>query len=85
MKQVTAADANRNFSGLLRDVAAGETVVVTSHGRPVATITAFEVGVDEFDAEVKKLARQHLWAHLGSRRELAIGTMTRDEIYEDFL
>jgi prevent-host-death family protein len=38
MKTVTAAEANRQFSKLLREVRAGETVLVTWHGEPVATI-----------------------------------------------
>jgi prevent-host-death family protein len=38
MKTVTAAEANRRFSKILREVRAGETVLVTSHGEPVATI-----------------------------------------------
>lgn len=35
---VTAADANRYFSKLLRDVRDGARVTITSHGRPVAEI-----------------------------------------------
>lgn len=34
MRNVSAADANRHFSRLLRDVQAGETVTVTSRGFP---------------------------------------------------
>jgi len=36
---VNAADANRSFSKLLREVAKGESVTVLSHGRPVATLS----------------------------------------------
>ena len=38
MKTVSAAQANRQFSALLRDVARGVQVVVTSRGRPAARI-----------------------------------------------
>ena len=38
-KAVSAADANRRFSELLRTVKKGRSVVVTSHGKPVARIT----------------------------------------------
>ncbi len=38
---VSAADANRRFSELLRAVKKGRSVVVTSHGKPVAKITPF--------------------------------------------
>eukprot|EP01037_Dinobryon_pediforme_P022129 gene22129-23184_t len=39
MKTVSAAEANRQFSKLLREVAAGETIEITSHGQPVAKIS----------------------------------------------
>ena len=38
-KVVSAADANRRFAELLRIVKRGRSVVVTSHGKPVAKIT----------------------------------------------
>jgi len=37
-KTVSAAEANRKFSQLLREVRQGSSYVVTSHGRPVARI-----------------------------------------------
>lgn len=37
-KIVSAADANRRFSDLLRGVRKGRTYVVTIHGRPVAKL-----------------------------------------------
>jgi prevent-host-death family protein len=40
MKTISAADANRHFSSLLRDVATGEVVTVVSRGKPVAVISA---------------------------------------------
>jgi prevent-host-death family protein len=38
---VSATDANRRFSELLRTVKKCQSVVVTSHGKPVAKITPF--------------------------------------------
>jgi prevent-host-death family protein len=38
MKTVSASEANRQFSAVLRSVAQGERVTVTSRGKPVATI-----------------------------------------------
>ena len=38
---VSAADANRDFSKLLRTVRDGATVVITNHGKPVAKIIPF--------------------------------------------
>ncbi len=37
---ISAAEANRSFSRLLRDVAAGKSFTVLSRGRPVATISS---------------------------------------------
>ena len=38
MKTVTASEARRRIAAVLRSVAQGERVTVTSHGKPVATI-----------------------------------------------
>ena len=37
-KAISAAEANRKFSQVLRGVREGRSYVVTSHGRPVARI-----------------------------------------------
>jgi prevent-host-death family protein len=37
-KTVSAADANRKFSELLRGVRQGRSYIVTSHGKPVAKL-----------------------------------------------
>jgi prevent-host-death family protein len=41
MKTVTAREANQGFSALLAEVEAGEEVVVTKHGRPVARLVPY--------------------------------------------
>ena len=76
-KAVSAADANRRFSELLPTVT-GRSVVVTSHGKPVAKISP--VIEDDRAAEG---ARAALFARL--RREGAVnaGRWTRDELYGD--
>jgi len=38
MKTISAGDANRHFSNLLREVATGEVITVFLRGKPVATI-----------------------------------------------
>lgn len=38
MKQVTSTEANRDFSRLLQSVAGGESVQISSRGRPVAVM-----------------------------------------------
>jgi prevent-host-death family protein len=77
-KAVSAADANRRFSELLRTVKKGGSVVVTSHGKPVARITP--VVEDERAAEG---ARSALFARLRTERAVNAGRWTRDELYDD--
>jgi prevent-host-death family protein len=79
MKTVTAAEANRNFSALLKDVARGEKVLVTSRGKPVATIKPPERLAEDAKREG---ARQRLLAHLSSVKPLGPITGIRDELYE---
>jgi prevent-host-death family protein len=77
-KPVSAADANRRFSELLRRVKSGRSVVVTSHGRPVATITP--VVEDQRAAE---RARSVLLARLRKERVVDAGRWRRDGLYDD--
>lgn len=82
MRTVTAADANRYFSKLLRDVRAGETVVVTSRGKPVATLAPSTVAVSEEVA--RQAAIDDLVGHLRSLRPMNVPvTWSRDDIYDD--
>lgn len=77
-KPVSAADANRRFSELLRTVRKGRSVVVTSHGKPVAKISP----VVE-DNRVAEGARSALFARLRRERAVNAGRWTRDELYDD--
>ncbi len=74
---VSAADANRRFSELLRTVKKGRSVVVTSHGKPVAKISP----VNEHDG-VAEGARAALFARLRRERVVNGGRWTRDELYD---
>lgn len=76
-KTVSAADANRDFSKLLRNVRNGDSVVITNHGKPVAKIIPF-VAHDP----VRDAAKQILMARLRSQPAIDIGPWTRDELYE---
>jgi prevent-host-death family protein len=79
MRFVSAAEANRQFSKILREVREGETVVVTSHGEPVARIVPAERDLAEREA-----AKQALLKRLRSQPAQNLGvTWTRDELYDD--
>jgi prevent-host-death family protein len=75
---VSAADANRRFSELLRTVRDGRSVVVTSHGKPVARI----VPITEHD-RTSEGAQAALLARLRAEPVVNIGLWTRDELYKD--
>jgi prevent-host-death family protein len=78
-KSVSASDAGQRFPELLDDVRRGETVVVTSDGRPVATLApASERSRAEFEA-----ARKRLFDRLDKQPALNLPRWTRDELYED--
>lgn len=77
MGAISAADANREFSALLRQVREGRSFVVTSHGRPVARIVPFEGG-----GAASMTARAVLFRRLRNGPVQAAGRWSRDELYE---
>ncbi|WP_407048720.1 type II toxin-antitoxin system Phd/YefM family antitoxin [Methyloraptor flagellatus] len=82
MKTVSAAEANRHFSKLLREVAGGETVLVTSHGRTVAKLVP--AGDDDVERERRREAALREFMELGRRNRIGpIPKWTREELYED--
>jgi prevent-host-death family protein len=75
---ISAADANRAFSRLLREVREeGRSFVVTAHGKPVARL----VPCDAADA-ARGAARAGLLARLSSQPVVDVGRWSRDELYE---
>jgi prevent-host-death family protein len=76
-KAVSAADANRDFSKLLREVRDGKSIVITNHGKPVAKIVPFVV-----QDRVRNAAKKTLLARLRSQPALNLGRWTRDDLYE---
>jgi prevent-host-death family protein len=73
-KFVSSTEANQHFAEVLREVAAGESVTVTSRGRAVARITPP-------DAE-KKRDISKLLAFMKSHPPKVVGAWTRDELYD---
>jgi len=76
-KPVSAADANRKFSQLLRTVREGQSYVITSHGRAVARIVPAEK-----NGGVTRGARAALLKRLTAQPVVKIGRWSRDELYE---
>ena len=75
---VSAADANRKFSLLLRGVREGHSYVVTSHGKPIARI----IPATKPEGATAS-ARAALLARLKKEPVVETGRWTRDELYED--
>src|SRR3546814_20183802 len=77
MRRVTAADANRYFSRILRDVRDGETVTVTSRGVEVAMI----VPIGKAPSGIREQAKAALMARLRDQKPVG-ADWTRDELHE---
>jgi len=75
-RDISAADASRRFSELLRAVREGHSFVVISHGCPVARI----VPISENKC-VSAKARAALLKRLWSEKAMNIGRWGRDELY----
>jgi prevent-host-death family protein len=75
-KAISAADANRKFSQVLREVKEGRSYVVTSHGRPVARIAPIQ------DRPARTSARKSLLNRLRGEPITKVGRWKRDELYE---
>jgi len=75
---VSASEANRSFSALLRQVAQGQTFTVQSHGRPVATLAPVHAARPSLVG-----ARQALLARLaGQPASGEARTWRRDALYD---
>lgn len=78
---ITAAEANRNFSRLLRGVREGESYVVTAHGQPVARIVPASAKEDR-ERLARRSAFRALMERVRSQPAMNAGPWTRDELYE---
>ena len=76
MRTITASDANRNFSGLLRDVASGESILIVSRGTPVAKISPVEVKTGMLAAKESLLLR------LSGQKASGRRNWIRNDLYE---
>lgn len=77
MRTVTAGDANRQFSSVLRDVAQGESFTVLSRGKPVAIIAPAQSAAGQ-----RVGAKRALVERLRKQKVQGERDWTRDELYE---
>ena len=77
MKIVSASEANRQFSKLLREVPEGEDVSIVSHGRTVAKIVSATN-----EAKNREMARTALVARLSSQTSTGQRDWSRQDLYD---
>jgi prevent-host-death family protein len=80
-ERISAAEANRSFSRLLRGVREGHSYVVTAHGRPIARLAPIDEAAST-DARLREAAKRDLLARLENQPVIHIGRWTRDELYD---
>ena len=78
MKSVSAAEANRHFSSLLREVSRGVRITVTSRGKPVATIS----GADRVEHKEQAAARRTRLSRLRATKATGTRGWSRDELHD---
>lgn len=78
MKTITAANANRSFSSLLKEVGNGQEITILSRGTPVAKIVSVKPSMLSKN-EMKRL----LLARLKSQAVTGSRNWTRNELYDD--
>lgn len=78
-ERISAADANREFSRMIREVREGATFVVTSHGRPVARV----VPAEATSGRSEQASRQILLDRLRKQAPADVGAWAREELYGD--
>jgi len=76
---ISATDANRYFSALIRGVQDGQTYLVTSHGQPVARL----VPIRDDDPILADAARQRQTERPRILPALSLGPSTRADAYDD--
>ncbi len=78
MKTITASNANRGFSNLLREVSKGEEIMILSRGTPVAKIISVKS-----TALQKKATKNLLLSRLKAQIVTGSRNWTRNELYDD--
>lgn len=75
---ISATEANRAFSRLLRQVREeGRSFTVTAHGQPVARLIPCRTGEKD-----RRQAREALLRRLAAQPAIDVGRWHRDELYE---
>jgi len=79
-KTVTLRDANQNFARYVREVQAGEEIVITRRGQPVAKLSP--VSGKRVLTPVQEAALERTRKRLEKGWPLGIGKVDRDSLYD---
>jgi antitoxin (DNA-binding transcriptional repressor) of toxin-antitoxin stability system len=79
MRRISAAEANRQFSRIMRAAMAGETVIVTDRGKPAVKIEAFRSAPDDAD---RARAFTAFMEKLRGQPVLDAPRLTREDFYD---
>ncbi len=80
---VSAAEANRSFSKLLRAAKSGTRVTITSHGEPVAELGPVGRASRDFaEQERRRIALERLREHWNTVTPVIAGSWRREDLYE---
>lgn len=77
MKAISAGDANRHFSQVLRRATRGETIVITSRGKAVAALGPCTVRI-----QARAAAKSALFERLRKQKATGVRAWARNELYE---
>ena len=80
VRSVTATEANRSFSKLLRAAERGESIEITSHGRKVATL--MPALPEAADREARHAALAALKKRWATQKRITVGGWSREELYQ---
>ena len=80
MKSVSAREANQSFSRILSEAEAGEEIVITRHGKPVATLRAYARTANDTD---RQDALEHAFRLIQNATPLGTARrFSRDKMHE---
>lgn len=78
---ITATEANRSFSALLRRVRRGDRFIITSRGEPVATLTQAS-SPSESEVERRRKSWNAFKRRLNARPVRNLPRFTREDMHE---
>jgi prevent-host-death family protein len=77
MREVSAVTARKKFGELLDEVAHGEEIVITRHGKPVARLVAAAAGFD------REKARRAIAGILEASKGLTLGGLKIKDLIDE--